>query len=69
MTGLGVVVGLGLAYSLSTLLQGLLFEVSPTAPLVYVGAGLGLAAAALIATALPAHRAASVSPVASLRAE
>ena len=29
MTGLGVVVGLGLAYSLSTLLQGLLFEVSP----------------------------------------
>jgi putative ABC transport system permease protein len=69
MTALGVVTGLAAAVAASRVLQSLLFGVSATAPWAYIGVGLGLAAVAMAATALPAHRAASIDPVASLRGE
>jgi ABC-type antimicrobial peptide transport system permease subunit len=66
---LGVVAGLVAAFALSGVLQSLLFGVSATAPLAYAGVGLALGLVAMGATALPAYRAASIDPVASLRRE
>jgi predicted permease len=69
MTVLGIVAGLAVAFAASGLLRGLLFGVSATSPAVYLGVGLGMGAVAMAATALPALRAASIDPVASLRSE
>ena len=69
MTVLGVGVGLFAAVAFSRLLQSLLFQVSPTAPAAYVFVGVSLTAVALLATALPAHKAASIDPLSSLRSE
>jgi ABC-type antimicrobial peptide transport system permease subunit len=69
MTVLGIVAGFAVAFAASGLLRGLLFGVSATSPAVYLGVGLGLGAVAMAATALPALRAASIDPVASLRSE
>lgn len=69
MTVLGIVVGLVVAFAGSGLIQGLLYEVSATAPFAYVGVAVTLGIVALSATALPAHRAASINPVSSLRSE
>ena len=61
--------GLGLLGSLavSRLVSSFLFDVSATDPLVYVGAALTMMLMALLASALPATRAASVDPIAALR--
>ncbi len=69
MAAIGIVAGLAGAVALSGLLEGLLFEVSPTDVRFYVGVAGGLAVVAMAATALPAWRAACVDPVASLRVE
>ncbi len=69
MTLLGVGVGIAVALSVSGALQSLLYGVSATAPATYAAVGIALASVALAATALPAHRAASIDPVRSLRAE
>jgi len=45
-----------------------LFEVSATDPLIYVASVLVMIAVALLASALPAARAASADPVDALRA-
>jgi ABC-type antimicrobial peptide transport system permease subunit len=61
--------GLGLLASLAIarLVNAFLFGVSATDPLVYVGAALTMMAMALLASALPARRAASANPVEALR--
>lgn len=69
MTTLGLVVGIAAAVTLSGVLQTLLYGVSATDPLAYVAVTVVLGLVALSATALPAHRAASIDPVASLRSE
>jgi predicted lysophospholipase L1 biosynthesis ABC-type transport system permease subunit len=69
MAGIGVVGGLLAALAVSGVLGSLLFGVSATAPTVYLGVGLGLAIVAMAATALPAHRAASIDPATSLRGD
>jgi putative ABC transport system permease protein len=51
------------------LLRSLLFDVSPSDPLTYVSVCLGLGAAALLASYVPALRATTVDPINSLRAE
>jgi ABC-type lipoprotein release transport system permease subunit len=51
------------------LLTGLLYGISPTDPISFAGSALLLATVALIASVLPARRAASVNPVEALRAE
>jgi predicted permease len=69
MAGLGIGAGVAGSLAVSGLLRGILFGVAPTAPLAYLGAALGLGSVALLATLLPAWRAASVSPARSLRSE
>ena len=66
---LGVGAGLVGALLLTRLLRSLLFEVSPSDPLVLVGVSLLLVLVALVASYLPARRAARIDPVVALRTE
>ncbi len=61
--------GLGVLGSLavSRLVSGFLFEVSATDPLIYLGCVLMMMLMALLASALPATRAASADPIDALR--
>jgi putative ABC transport system permease protein len=65
----GVVVGLIGAFALTQSVRGLLFEVTPTDPVTFVGVALVLSAAACAACYIPARRAARVDPLRALRAE
>jgi ABC-type antimicrobial peptide transport system permease subunit len=69
MTVIGVAAGLGAAVAVSGVLQSLLFGVSATAPGTYVGVAVAMALVAMAATALPAHKAASIDPVTPLRGD
>jgi predicted permease len=65
----GVAVGLLLAFSLTHVASGLLFGVAPTDPPTYGATAALLVAVALVATLLPARRAARVDPMKALRYE
>ncbi len=65
----GLIVGGLSAWSLSNLAGQFLFGLDPRDARAYAVAILTLLAAALVATALPARRAASVSPMEALRNE
>jgi predicted permease len=69
MTTVGIVIGLAAAAGLTRFLASILFEVQPGDPRTYAAAGAVLVAVALVATWLPARRAASVDPLIALRAE
>jgi len=65
----GVVLGLILAAATTRLIRTMLFGVSAVDPRVYTIAAVLLIASALLASYLPARRAASVDPLVSLRRE
>lgn len=67
--GVGLAVGAAGAFFLTRSLEGLLYGVSPADPAIYAAVLAVLGAAALLATALPAHRATQVDPVVALGAE
>ena len=67
LTVAGVAVGLGGAFLVSRALAAMLFEVSPTDPLIFAGMALLFVAVALIASYLPARRALDVDPAVALR--
>lgn len=69
LVGIGAIAGLAGALALSKVLHGLLFEVTASDPLTYVGVALLLFAVALAAMLLPARRAATVDPVVALKAD
>ncbi len=63
----GVVFGVSGAFALTRLLQDLLFQVSPTDPLTFVGISILFVIVALAASYIPARRAVRVDPLAALR--
>ncbi len=69
LTGIGVVIGLCTAAGVMRMMKSLLFGISPFDPLTYVTIPLVLAAAAAVASYLPACRAAGVDPAEVLKAE
>jgi predicted permease len=69
LSGIGAGIGLITAIALTRWMKSLLFGISPLDPLTYVAVPVVLAAAAVLASYLPARRAAAVDPVEALRAE
>jgi predicted permease len=69
LTGIGIVIGLGAALAVSHLMRALLVGVGPFDPVSFAAVPLILAAAAALASFLPASRAGSVNPVDALKAE
>jgi predicted permease len=69
LSAIGAVCGLTAALALTRLMKSLLFDVSPADPLTYSAVSVGLILAALVASFLPARKAASVDPADALRAE
>ena len=65
----GMIVAVPVAILLGRLVRSQLYGVSPTDPVSLIAAVLLLAAVALVASALPARRAASVNPTEALRTE
>ena len=69
LVAFGLFAGLLLALLLTRLIASLLFGVRTVDPMVYVAISLVLFGASLVATLLPARRAASLEPMQALRAE
>jgi putative ABC transport system permease protein len=69
LTLIGVVVGVAVSLAASRLIASLLFDVSPTDVVTFVVVPTLLAAAALLATYLPALRATRIDPMVALRYE
>jgi predicted permease len=69
MAGIGAAIGLAAAAGLMRLMSSLLFGISPLDPLTYGSVAVILIAAAVLASYLPARRAAAVEPVEALRAD
>ena len=65
----GVVIGLTAAFALTRVMRSLLFGVEPTDPASFGVAAMLLVGVALMASYLPARRAAAVDPALTLKAE
>jgi len=64
---IGLVLGAGLAFLIGRGLSELLFDVSPSDPLVFLGIALVLATTGAVATLIPARRATKADPAHALR--
>jgi predicted permease len=69
LAGTGIAIGLGAAYALTRVLRSMLFEVEVTDPFTFITIAFVVAAAVLVATWIPARRAARVDPVRALKNE
>jgi predicted permease len=69
VTLIGVTLGMAGGFVMARLAGSLLYGVSAGDPLTYAGAGMVLTAAGMLATAIPARRAALVEPSVALRSE
>ncbi|MGH7507126.1 MAG: FtsX-like permease family protein, partial [Longimicrobiales bacterium] len=69
LSGAGVAIGLVASALLSQVMGSLLYGVSATDPLTYLAVAASLVAVAVLASLIPALRAASVNPSRALRAE
>jgi putative ABC transport system permease protein len=69
LTAVGVTAGLVGALAAGHWIRSLLFGVTPTDPTTFAGVGCALTVAAVLATYVPARRAASVDPTDSLRTD
>ncbi|MFL6544125.1 MAG: FtsX-like permease family protein, partial [Candidatus Udaeobacter sp.] len=66
---IGSGIGLLAAFALSRVLQSVLFEVKGIDPRIYLGVGLILFGATLVAAWIPARRASRVDPIVALHTE
>jgi putative ABC transport system permease protein len=66
---IGLAIGLAGSFALMRLMSGLLFDVKATDPATYIITALALALTALIASYIPARRAARVDPIIALRCD
>lgn len=69
LAALGIAIGIAGAIGLVSLVKSLLFEVAPNDVLTFGGVGASLLIAAILASYLPARRAAAVDPNEALRAD
>jgi putative ABC transport system permease protein len=69
LIAIGLVLGLAGALALARFLTGLLYEISPWDAGTYLGTIAVIGSAALLATLLPAIRAATISPLVALQQE
>ena len=69
LTLIGAAIGLAMSFAVSTLLANLLFGLTPTDALTFTYAVLTLVMVAIVASWLPARRAARVDPLVALRTE
>jgi putative ABC transport system permease protein len=69
LAAVGAVIGLAGAAGAAGLVRSFLFEVSPFDPVVLVLAAIAVLALALMASVIPARRAAAVDPIQALRGE
>ncbi len=69
LAAIGIGLGLVVAFGLTRLMSAVLFGVSPGDPSTYAMVSLGLMAVALLASFIPAHRAARLDPMTALRTE
>lgn len=69
LTAIGTALGLVGAALVTSLLEALLYDIRPLDPVSFAGGTLILVMLALVASVIPARRAASVNPVEALRAE
>jgi predicted permease len=67
VTGIGLVIGAAGAFLLTRAMASMLFEVKPHDPLVFLAAGVLLAAVALVASLIPSLRAVWIHPSNALR--
>jgi putative ABC transport system permease protein len=69
VVAVGLAIGIGGALALTRVLASLLFDISPTDPLTFTLVTVALGAVALLASYLPARRAARVDPIVALRSD
>jgi len=69
MAALGVAIGVGASLAITRLMSSLLFGISATDPLTFVGVAALLSCVALLASYIPARRAMRVDPTIALRYE
>ena len=69
LTGAGVLIGLGAAAAVASLMRTLLFGVSPLDPVSFAAVPLVLGLAAALASYFPASRAAALNPADTLKAQ
>ena len=69
LSGTGLAVGLVIVMLGARFLRSFLFEIAPTDPVTLGGASATLIAFALLASWLPARRAANVNPMEALRSD
>ncbi len=63
----GVALGIGGAFTLTRVMEGLLFHISPTDPATFAAIAILFVVVALAASYIPAHRATRIDPMSALR--
>jgi putative ABC transport system permease protein len=66
---IGVTVGLIASFALTGVMSSLLYQISATDPITFIGLPLLLVAVVLVASYIPAHRATKIDPIIALRYE